>query len=215
MADLDGTMRRAIELAWDSLCCGSFGVGAVAVDPAGGVVATGRNRILEVDPGDDVLADTSLAHAELNVVAKLPYRRFEGVGLELHTSLQPCIQCLGAIRLSSIRRVHVLAPDPIWRGIEQIAELNEYLARNWPSIEEAEVTVWSVFALLLPTYRMRSSTSLPPGWAERVPRLTALVEQLAASGEIDAAIGQRVGVDQVVDALVGRLEQCVDEVAEL
>lgn len=215
MSDLHPAMRRALELAWTSLCHGSFGIGAVAVDPQGEVVATGRNRIHETDPGDDVVANTSLAHAEMNVVAKMPYRKYEGAGVELHTTLQPCIQCLGAIRLSSIKQVHVLAPDPIWRDIERIADHNEFLARNWPSIDELEVTGWSAFAVLLPTYRMLVNGTLPPGWAEHVPRLTALAEQLAASGEIDAAVEQHVALEQIVDALWSRLAQCTDELAAL
>lgn len=215
MTDLHPAMRGALELAWTSLCHGSFGIGAVAVDPRGEVVATGRNRIHEVEPGDDVIANTSLAHAEMNVVAKMPYRRYEGAGIELHTTLQPCIQCLGAIRLSAIKQVHVLAPDPIWRDIERIVDHNEFLARNWPSIDELEVTEWSVFAVVLPTYRMQVGGNLPPGWAEQVPRLTALVEQLAASGEIEAAIDQRVGLDQIADALWSRLAQCIDELAAI
>lgn len=208
-------MRHALELAWESLCRGSFGIGAVAADPSGGIVLTGRNRINETDPGDDVIANTTLAHAELNVIAKMPYRHHEGAGIELHTTLQPCIQCLGAIRLSSIERVWVLAPDPIWRGIEGIVEHNEFLARNWPSIVQLDVTPWSVLALLLPTFRMRSIASLPDGWSERVPRLSALAEQLAASGEIDAAIRGRVGLDRIAEALIDRLAPCVDEVAAL
>lgn len=215
MTELHPAMRRALELAWTSMCHGSFGIGAVAVDRSGAVVATGRNRIFETDPGDDVIADTSLAHAEMNVLAKMPYRRHADAGIELHTTLQPCIQCLGAIRLSSIKQVHVLSPDPIWRGIEVIADHNEYLARNWPSIDELELSSWSVFALLLPTYRMQLEGTLPIGWAERVPRLTALSEQLAASGEIESAIDQHVDLDRVADALSSRLTQCVDELALL
>lgn len=208
-------MRRALELAWESTCAGSFGIGAVAVAPDGRIVATGRNRILERDAGEDVIANSSLAHAELNVLAKLPYRRDEGLGIELHTTLQPCIQCLGAIRLSSIERVHVLAPDPLWRGIERIVEHNAFLARNWPTIDELPVTEWSVFALLLPTHLAVFWGSAAPGWHAAVPVVAALAEELVASGElIDAAAGAAT-LDEVTDRLWPRLRRCCDEVAVL
>lgn len=208
-------MRRALELAWESTCAGSFGIGAVAVDQGGTVVATGRNRILEADPGDDVIANSSLAHAEMNVLAKLPYRRFEDAGLELHTTLQPCIQCLGAIRLSSVRRVHVLAPDPLWRGIERIVEHNAFLARNWPTIEELPVNEWSVFSLLLPTHLAVFWGNAAPGWHEAVPVVAALAHELVANGELVAAAADRASLDEVADALWPRLTSCVDDVATL
>lgn len=208
-------MRQALELAWASTCAGSFGIGAVAVDQFGDVVATGRNRILEPDPGDDVIANSSLAHAEMNVLAKLPYRRFEGAGLELHTTLQPCIQCLGAIRLSSITRVHVLAPDPLWRGIERIVEQNDFLARNWPTVEELPVTEWSVFSLLLPTHLGAFWGNAVPGWHEAVPVVAALAQELVGTGELVAAARDRVSLDDISGALWPRLAACVDEVRTL
>jgi tRNA(Arg) A34 adenosine deaminase TadA len=61
-------MERAVELAWESFRAGSLAVGAV-LTRQGETVATGRNRLAEQDPGDDVLAGTSLAHAEMNVLA--------------------------------------------------------------------------------------------------------------------------------------------------
>jgi len=54
-------MHTALDLAWRSFGAGSFGIGAVVTDADGVVVATGRNRILEEDAGDDVLAGTSAA----------------------------------------------------------------------------------------------------------------------------------------------------------
>lgn len=208
-------MRRALELAWESTCAGSFGIGAVAVDPAGRIVATGRNRILERDPGDDVIANSSLAHAETNVLAKLPYRRHEDAGIELHTTLQPCIQCLGAIRLSSIDQVKVLAPDPLWRGIERIVEHNAFLARNWPTIEELPVTEWSVFALLLPTHLAAFWGSAVPGWHAAVPVVAALADELVASGELVTAAADGATLDEITDHLWPRLTRCCDEVAVL
>src|SRR3954466_13784749 len=94
---LDPPMHRAFELAWESFCAGSLGIGAV-VTRGSELLTTGRNRLAENDPGDDVLAGTSLAHAEMNALAKLRWGA-DPDGLQLWTTLQPCLQCLGAIRL--------------------------------------------------------------------------------------------------------------------
>ncbi len=208
-------MRRALELAWESTRHGSFGIGAVAVDSDGATVATGRNRILETDAGDDVIANTSLAHAEMNVLAKLPFRRYDDAGVELHTTLQPCIQCLGAIRLSSIDQVHVLAPDPLWRGIENIGAQNDFLGRNWPAIDELPVDEWSVFAALLPSHLAAFWSAWAPGWREGVPRVSALAEQLAASHELAEAAAADATLDEIVGQLWTRLGDCIDELASL
>ncbi len=181
---LEPPMRRALGLAWESVCAGSLGVGTVVVDRDGRVVATGRNRLFEQDPGDDVLAGTSLAHAELNALAKLGMRRHEDDGLVMHTTLQPCVQCLGAIRLSPVRRVMVLAPDPVFRGIERIRDINTYVASNWPVIDQLPITEWSVLSLLFPTHAGVSRSSRLELWSERLPQLTALAERLVATGVI-------------------------------
>ncbi|HMK10115.1 MAG TPA: hypothetical protein VK461_00890, partial [Acidimicrobiales bacterium] len=70
MRALEPPMHRAVELAWESFCAGSLGIGAV-ITLDGEIAATGRNRLAESDPGADVLAGTSLAHAEMNALAKL------------------------------------------------------------------------------------------------------------------------------------------------
>lgn len=206
--ELEPGMQAALEQAWESSRAGSLGIGAAAgID--GELLAVGRNRLHETDPGDDVLAGTSLAHAEMNVLAKLPYRAHEDV--QMHTTLQPCVQCLGAIRLSSVESVQVLAPDPIFRGIERMRELTPYLSRGWPTIEQRPIDEWSVFALLTPTSHMRAHPTLGASWTSVLRAVTALVDDIDASGEF-------LDVGSVVDAadrVWERLGGCVAEVAVL
>lgn len=205
---LDPGMRAALDQAWASTRAGSLGVGAAA-SLDGNVLAVGRNRIHETDPGDDVLAGTSLAHAELNVLAKLPYRAHDD--LRLHTTLQPCVQCLGAIRLSSVEWVQVLAPDPLFRGIERMRELTPYLARRWPVIEQRPVDEWAVFALLTPTHSMRDHPRFAEVWTTALPSVTELVDEIDASGVLDGC----QSVVEAADRVWGRLGECVAEVASL
>lgn len=207
-SDLDPGMQAALDQAWASTRAGSLGIGAAA-SLGGQILAVGRNRIHEDDPGDDVLAGTSLAHAELNVLAKLPYRAHDG--LEMHTTLQPCVQCLGAIRLSSVERVQVLAPDPLFRGIERMRELTPFLARRWPVIEQRQVDEWSVFALLTPTDSMRDHPRLADVWTSTLPTVTALVAEIEGSAVLVDARSAIEAAERVWD----RLGECVDEVATL
>ena len=205
---LDVGMRAALAQAWESTRAGSLGIGAAA-SLDGELLAVGRNRILETDPGDDVLAGTSLAHAEMNVLAKLPYRAHDG--LQLHTTLQPCVQCLGAIRLSSVEWVQVLAPDPLFRGVERMRDLTPYLSRHWPTIEQRPVDEWSVFALLGPTRHMLGHPTLASAWTAALPTVAAAVAQIDDAGVFADAESVVEAADRVWD----RLGEGVAEVAAL
>ncbi len=215
LAALDEPMQRALELAWESVRAGSLGIGAVAVRGDGSEVATGRNRLFEHDPGDDVLAGTSLAHAEMNVLAKLKNRRHEHDGLVLHTTLQPCVQCLAAIRLSPVRGVRVLAPDPIFRGIERMRDINTFMAANWPEIEQLAISEWSVLALLFPTHTGVFWSSQLDLWSARLPQLTTLAGRLVASGLVVDHARDDSSVAAIASAIWSELGDGIDEVQAL
>jgi tRNA(Arg) A34 adenosine deaminase TadA len=208
---LEPAMRGALELAWESFAAGSFGIGAVVTDGDGTVVTTGRNRILEHDPGDDVLAGSSLAHAEMNALAKLRYRAHEHADLVLWTTLQPCVQCLGAIRLSSVGHVRVLAPDPLFRGLEEIRHVTPFLGRRWPTITERPIDEWSVFSVLLPTHLSTFWGAPVDTWIDQLPGLCELASDLTATCElIDLARHHDVGA-----AAATLWPRLADHVAEL
>ena len=211
----DPPMQRAMALAWESVCAGSLGIGAVVTDQSGAVVSTGRNRLFESDPGDDVLAGTSLAHAETNALAKLRWGAHRDEHLILWTTLQPCIQCLGAIRLSAIDEVRILAPDPLFRGIEEVRHVNEFLDRNWPLITQDVVDEWSVLSLLFPTHAAAFWGAWVPGWVETVPALSALAAEMAASGELTSLAADAVDIDVLASKLWDRLTACVGELRAL
>jgi tRNA(Arg) A34 adenosine deaminase TadA len=210
---LGPAMHRAIELAWESFCAGSLGIGAV-VTRHGEIYATGRNRLAERDPGDDVLAGTSLAHAEMNALAKIPWGTSPD-GLELWTTLQPCLQCLGAIRLSPVRRVHVLAPDPLFRGVERARHLNAHIGSEWPDVFELTVDEWSVLSLLFQTHVGAFWRVEVPGWNAALPSVAALARALVETGElVDLAVGA-VPVSVAAEALWDRLGPCLPDVLRL
>ena len=213
MRALDPPMHRAVELAWESFRAGSLGIGAV-ITLEGEITATGRNRLAEHDPGDDVLAGSSLAHAEMNALAKLRWGA-SPTGLQLWTTLQPCLQCLGAIRLSPVRHVHALAPDPLFRGVERARELNEFIGRDWPTFIELEVDEWSAFSLLLQGHFFTFWGVTLPGWSEALPSVKALAVDLVESGQLLELAAAGATVDEVGDHLGARLAGCVPDVAAL
>jgi tRNA(Arg) A34 adenosine deaminase TadA len=211
---LPDPMLRAMELAWASFRAGSLGIGAV-VTLDDSVVATGRNRLNEHDTGDDVLAGTSLAHAEMNALAKLKWRQHRGAELHLWTTLEPCLQCLGAIRLSEVTHVHVLAPDPIFRRIEEVQHLSPFLASRWPAIEHRDVDEWAALALLFQTHVGVFWGSPAPGWNETLPSMAALAAELVASGELLQLAADEPSVARTADHLWDRLGAVLPEVATL
>jgi tRNA(Arg) A34 adenosine deaminase TadA len=208
-------MHHAMELAWTSVRSGSLGIGAVVTTSDRTLVCTGRNRLFETDPGDDVLAGTSLAHAEMNALAKLPFGHHRSTHLILWTTLQPCLQCLGAIRLSAIDEVRVLAPDPIFRGVEQARHLTEFLGRSWPLITELPPDEWSVLSLLFPTHTSTFWDTAIEGWNVRLPALAQLATDLVNRGELVAHAARGDDVSTVARALWTRLTPCVPEVVAL
>ena len=207
---LAAPMEQALELAWTSFCAGSLGIGAV-ITRHGEVLATGRNRLGETDPGDDVLAGTTLAHAEMNALAKVRVGT-PSAGLELWTTLQPCLQCLGAIRLSPVRRVHVLAPDPLFRGVEGARHLTEFIGRDWPDIFELAADEWSVFSLLLHTHVALFWGIEVHGWCEALPSIAALAGELIAGGDLIDLARDGAPLVAATEVVGDRLGPCVADV---
>lgn len=98
-------MRAALEQARAALATGDVPIGAVVLDPAGAVLATGRNvREAQSDP---------TGHAE--VVALRAAARARGEwrldGCTLVVTLEPCTMCAGAAVLSRVARVVFAAYD--------------------------------------------------------------------------------------------------------
>lgn len=99
-------MRRALDLASRAAASGDVPVGAVVLDPAGGVVGEGWNlREVDADP---------TAHAEV-VALRAAARHTGSWRLEdctLVVTLEPCPMCAGAAMLARISRIVLGAWDP-------------------------------------------------------------------------------------------------------
>jgi tRNA(adenine34) deaminase len=127
--DVDPAWRSCFELAWEAFRAGSLAVGAVLVDEGGEIVSSGRNRFSEKTGPDGSVAGSRIAHAEINALATLPPGEYGGH--TLYTTLEPCLLCTAALRLSHVGTVRYAAPDPLWSGVERIPDLSEQLSRRW------------------------------------------------------------------------------------
>ena len=119
---LDEPWREAFRQAWAALRSGTIAVGACASTSDGTIVRSARNRVFDSGGPHGEIFGSSLAHAEMNVLARLEFRRHSN--LVLTTTLEPCLQCAAAIRLGPIATVRFAGRDIYWDGCHDFAKLS-------------------------------------------------------------------------------------------
>jgi tRNA(Arg) A34 adenosine deaminase TadA len=119
---LDEAWREAFRQGWEALRTGNIPVGACASTPDGVVVHAARNRVSDSDGPAGEVFGSALAHAEVNVLARLPYH--QATRYVLTTTLEPCIQCSAASRLGPVATVRYAGADPFWDGCHDFSPLS-------------------------------------------------------------------------------------------
>jgi tRNA(adenine34) deaminase len=182
-AGLDKPWQEAFRQAWEALRSGNIAVGACASTLDGGIVGAARNRVNDAEGPPGEIFGSTLAHAETNVLARLPFRRQRD--LVLTTTLQPCVQCAAAIRLGPISTVRFAGPDHYWDGCHEFGKLSPREARRTqPARIGPRRDELGTFATLI----SRLGPTLTPGY-ERALRtlgegpMTDLVHELEDGGE--------------------------------
>lgn len=102
----EALLRHALDLARRAPATGDVPIGALVLDPAGGVIGEGWNR--REATGDPT------AHAEVLALRRASAARGEW-RLDGHTlvvTLEPCTMCAGALVLARIERLVIGAWDP-------------------------------------------------------------------------------------------------------
>ena len=125
---MDEPWHEAFRQAWEALRNGSIAVGACASTADGEIVHAARNRVGDSDGPHGEIFGSKLAHAEMNVLARLPYQGYRD--LVLTTTLEPCLQCAAAIRLGPIGSVRFAGPDRYWDGCHEFGKLSAREARR-------------------------------------------------------------------------------------
>ncbi|MGA8039502.1 MAG: nucleoside deaminase [Acidimicrobiia bacterium] len=102
---------EALEQSYAALMAGGLPCGAALADADGVIVSRGRNHAYDHPTGTDPLEATPLAHAEMNVLARLPTER-DLSSDTLWSSQQPCAMCAAALEFCGVGTVRFLALDP-------------------------------------------------------------------------------------------------------
>jgi tRNA(Arg) A34 adenosine deaminase TadA len=166
-ASLEPAAWRALEKAFEALVAGGLPCGAALADGDANIIADGRNHAYDPRSGNDLLEGTPLAHAELNVLARIPTDR-DVSGDTLWSTQQPCSMCAAAIEFCGVGRTRFLAADPAFAGTAD-PRAGEVVD---PTVADPGLGEWTVLAnviFLQPTIRLRGSDH------ERI-RLNSVVE---------------------------------------
>lgn len=191
-ADLDEPWREAFRQGWEALRTGNIPVGAVASSQDGTIVHAARNRVHDKDGPAGEIFGSALAHAEMNVLARLPFRSKRN--LVLSTTLQPCLQCAAAIRLGPIAAVRFAGADRYWDGCHDFARLSpREERRTQPPREGPRQDELGVFGALM----SRMGVGLWPRYEEALRELgegpsVDLARRLAADGELERLAAMEV-----------------------
>jgi tRNA(Arg) A34 adenosine deaminase TadA len=196
-ATLDEPWQEAFRQAWEALRSGNIPVGACASTRDGKIIHAARNRVNDpIGPPGEIFG-SSLAHAETNVLARLPFPHRRD--LILTTTLQPCLQCAAAIRLGPITTVRFAGADRYWDGCHDFGKLSvreagrSQPARIGPRRDELGVlaTLISMIGPALTPRREQALRSLGEGaTADVAHELQDAGEvKLLAAMEVDQALG--------------------------
>jgi tRNA(Arg) A34 adenosine deaminase TadA len=128
--ELDDAWQEAFRQAWEALRTGNIAVGACVSRTDGTLVAASRNRVCDTEGPPGETFGSSVAHAELNTLARLRFRAPRD--LVLTSTLQPCLQCHAAIRMAPIAAVRFAGADPVWDGCGDFTTLAPWVARHHP-----------------------------------------------------------------------------------
>ena len=188
---LDEAWQEAFRQAWEALRTGNIPVGACASTADGEIVYSARNRVHDREGPPGEVFGSALAHAEMNVLARLPFRHRRD--LVLTTTLQPCLQCAGAIRLGPVATVRFAGRDRYWDGCHDFGRLSAreaqrtQPARIGPHRDELGTfaTLVSRLGYVLPTYeeKLRVLGEGP---------MIDLVYQLRDDGEVERLAAMEV-----------------------
>jgi len=199
--------RVCFALAWRAYGAGTIPVGAALADPAGAIVAEGRNRIYEREAPPGQLANSLLAHAEVNALVALdPERRYEDH--VLYTALEPCLLCVGATVMATVGRIRYAGADPYGGGDGGLVGVNPHVERVPLRLEGPRTDAWGVLATALQLaffLRRKPTGHVVRAYERRLPLLLSVAEALLDAGGREAAAAG-VPLPEAVDAIWPSLE---------
>jgi len=178
-----------LSLAWAAYGAGTIPVGAALVDGSGVVVAEGRNRVYERVAPPGQLANSLLAHAEVNALVALdPEQRYEDH--VLYTALEPCLLCVGATVMATVGRIRYAGADPYGGGDGGLVGVNPHVERVPLQFEGPRRDAFGVLAsALLPAFYLRRKPTghVVRAFERQAPDLLAVAESMLDAGAQEMA----------------------------
>jgi tRNA(adenine34) deaminase len=206
-SSLDEPWQEAFRQAWEALCSGNIAVGACASTSDGVIVHAARNRVKDDQGPRGEIFGSSLAHAEMNVLARLPFRHPRN--LVITTTLEPCLQCAGAIRLGPISTVRFAGMDRYWDGCHEFGKLS---AREAQWVQPTRIGPFDdelgTFATLITRIGHLTASFEKAQRALGEGPLIDLVHEIEARGEVEHLV--KMEVDEALSYLWPRLRELAE-----
>lgn len=200
--------QTAVSLAWEAYCAGSLPIGAVIVAGDGRIVAEGRNSIQEAE-STSPLHGSRLAHAEMNALVMLSKTNVPPQSCTLYSTMEPCVMCMGAIRMMRMGTVRFAGHDP-FAGGACLVETAPYQAFGpLPVYPLEDETLANLLLVLMVEAMLRTDRG---SWVDfvvtAVPQsstIIALGRQLWATNELWQLGQQSLSAGEMLDWLQDRL----------
>ncbi|MBW2094248.1 MAG: nucleoside deaminase [Deltaproteobacteria bacterium] len=116
-ADLPRLMEKALEEAREAFHHGEVPVGAVLAEKDGRIIASARNRTIELN---DPTGHAEILALRRGAVVRENYRLNDCI---LVVTVEPCVMCMGAIIHARINHLAFGAPDPKWGAAGSLYDL--------------------------------------------------------------------------------------------
>ncbi len=204
--------QAALEQAWEAHCAGDLPIGAVITGPQGEILARSRNRIFSDQAPSGQIAGDTLAHAELNALLSLEADQLTRHGCTLYTTLEPCPLCMGALYMSSVRKLAYAARDP-WAGSTDLLGKTPYLSRkpvsaSGPSDPRLETFIigWLVESELTQRGEEELQSNFMLRWQEVLPQGVVLGITLYRSQELRQMQSAGLEISEIIDRIVSRVK---------
>ena len=175
---------------------GSAPIGAVIVDERREIVARGANNF----------EASRLAHAEMIALSAIP-PGIDRSKCEIYSTVEPCLMCIGAIRLCQLRGAHFAALDPA-AGSTAFLSANEFMCEFSCSVYSPITPVLEfVVVALISEFRTRTGHHR---WRERWMRYHArganFGGRLASSNAYRQWVNSSISAEHLYESLAASHE---------
>ena len=187
----------ALEGAFEAWRAGGLPCGAALVAEDGSVLARGRNHAYDPPTGTDPIEGNPLAHAELNVLARLSTDH-DAARDTLWSTQQPCSMCTAAIAFCGVGHTRYLAADPAFvaTGDARAGVVAD------PTVSRPELAPWTILANAL-----FLQPAVARGQQQRLDRNERVEPETVAAARAIASVPAAGTLDRLVDELWPRLTE--------